>query len=277
MNKSAGIDASSGGWVFLLEATAVRSLRLVIGLICVMLVANAGCGGLLLVDEDVVYIAFGDSSTAGPSSKNYVEYLPELLNLPAREFVNQGQGGETTLEGLDRLEQLIQSGVYPNARTIVYWQGGTDVIDFVLRRDPLLLWSPDDVDYPYTEALAQQLDETQVNIERAIDLADGERWNVIVVTYFPIPQNVPRCDALFLDVILPAQAANAGRYVERINERIRLAAFAGRADLVDIAALDNILLADSDNYFDCNHLSATGNQIVALRIADAISESGQSP
>lgn len=263
--------------MFLLEATAVRLLRLVIGLTCVMLVANAGCGSLLLVDEDVVFIAFGDSSTAGPSSKNYVDFLPDLLNLPARAFVNQGMGGETTGEGLDRLERLIQRGVYPNARTIVYWQGGTDVIDFVLGRDPLLLFSPDDVNYPYAEALGRQLDETQENIERAIDFADGTGWNVIVVTYFPIPQNVPRCDALFLDVILPAQAANADTYVERINERIRLAALAGRADLVDIAALDNVLLADSDNYFDCNHLSATGNQIVAQSIADAIGALPQTP
>lgn len=249
---------------------------LMVGLTFAMLIA-AGCDSLLLVDEDVVFIAFGDSSTAGPSSKNYVEYLPDLLNRPAREFVNQGQGGETTGEGFDRLEQLIQRGVYPNARTLVYWLGGTDVIDFVLDRDPLLLLSPSDANYPYADALARRLDETQRNIEQVIDMADDAGWNVIVANYFPIPQTVPRCDALFLDVILPAQAANADAYVKLINQRIRLAAIAGGVDLVDIAALGDVLLADSDNYFDCNHLSASGNQIVAQRIADAISDLPQSP
>lgn len=242
----------------------------------VLLIAT-GCDSLLIVDQDVVFIAFGDSSTAGPSSSDYVDFLPDLLSRPAKEFVNQGKGGETTAIGLDRLESLIQRDIYPNARAIIYWQGGADVIDFVLRRDPLLLLSPNAADYPHTDALAQQLDDTQRNIDQVISLADDSGWNVIVATYFPIPQTVPRCDALFLDVILPSQAANAGEYVRLVNQRIRLAAIAGGADLLDVASLNDELLADPGNYFDCNHLSASGNQIVAQRVADAIRDLPESP
>lgn len=229
-----------------------------------------GCGAFVLVNEDAVFVAFGDSTTAGPSTKDYVEFLPELTGLPARQFANEGSGGETTSEGLERLDRMISLDVYPNARQLIYWQGGADVIDFVRRRDPLLLLSPSDPDYPFSDLLESELNQTQQNIERAVSLANDAGWGVVVATYFPIPSISLDCDALLFGVILPAQAQNADAYLAMLNDRIRIAALRAGASLVDVQSLGGELLADSNNYFDCNHLSASGNEIVARSIAESL-------
>ncbi|GAG17174.1 unnamed protein product, partial [marine sediment metagenome] len=67
-----------------------------------------------------------------------------------------------------------------------------------------------------------------------------------------------------------AQAVNANAYLGRLNERIREAVAARGAILVDVGAEDEVIRPDQANYFNCNHLSEQGNEIVAELFFDAI-------
>ncbi|MBN1346572.1 MAG: SGNH/GDSL hydrolase family protein [Phycisphaerae bacterium] len=232
-----------------------------------------GCGNdsfLRLPDPAVRYVAFGDSSTRGPSERDYVTYLPNLLGESSNAFSNEGDGGETSAEGVTRLRSLIDRGIFPNAVAMLYWEGGGDLIDLIKSLDPLLLLSPESADYPLTARLESKLDEIQANIEAAIRLAQDAGWDVYVATYFFLPRGSLDCDPLVLGVLLPGQADNANAYVTLLNERIRQAAQNRGAVLVDVADSDAELRGDPANYQNCNHLSAQGNQIVAGLFAEAI-------
>jgi hypothetical protein len=232
----------------------------------------AGCNENmpLIPDPAVRYIAFGDSSTSGRSGRSYPEILTGLLELPAGAIANQGSDGETTRQGLDRLRQLLSRGIYPNAKTLLYWEGGADIIAFMREFDRLLLISPLAPDYPYSTQLADKLDQTQANIEAAIAEGQMAGLTVYVGTYFSLRETTARCDALPLEVILPGQAHNANGYVSLLNERIRQAAINRGATLVDVAAADDVLHADDANFVNCNHLSEKGNEIVAQLFFEAL-------
>lgn len=241
--------------------------------VALLVLTGADCGngiGLRLPDPNVRVVAFGDSTTAGPSDMQYVEYLPDLTGRPANAFSNEGMGGENTTDGLARLQSLIAGGYLPNADTLIYWEGGNDVIDFIQAHDPLIAISPDNALYPFTNELQAQLDTTASNIRGAIQAAQGAGWNVYVVTYFFIPEQIFTCNATPLDVIFPGQAAVANDYTERLNQVIRDAAAAQNATIIDIAQLDNTLRGDLANYENCNHLSAAGNAIAAQEIANVL-------
>jgi len=178
-------------------------------------------------------------------------------------------GGEPAGEGVTRLQQLIDQGIYPNAHTLLYWQGGARLVDFIRKVDPLLLLSPDAAGYPYVDELEQVLDDIQDRIEDAIAAGRRAGWTVYVATYYPLPSFIITCEPLLLDLMLPGQARNGNAYLARLNERIRQAAARQSAVLVDIAAIEG-LAADPEHYVDCNHLSNEGNRIVANRFFDVI-------
>ncbi len=227
-----------------------------------------GCEDLLIPDPAVVYLAFGDSATAGAVTPAYPELLRQRLAEDPTAFTNQGRSGETSDEGLERLQALLAGGVFPNARVLLYWQGGNDITDFVRDHDPVLLWSPDAADYPFTDALTQTLDSLQANIESAIAVGRQAGMTVYVATYFALPETLIACDALFLDLMLPQQARHANVYVTMLNARVVQAVANQNASLVDIAARNAELQADRANYFDCNHLSEQGNDIAAEAFAE---------
>lgn len=224
-------------------------------------------------DPAVLYIAFGDSATAGATSPAYPELLRQRLGEDAGTVVNEGDDGENSGQGVERLEGLLSQGLYPNAKALLYWEGGNDVVEFIRTHDPFFLLCPDDVNYPFTTALNAALDATQANIEDAIQLGRDAGLTVFVATYFALPETIIECDALLLNVLLPAQARWSNVYVEMLNDRIRVAAAQG-AILVDVAAKNAVLQADGANYADCNHLSTQGNDIVAGLFADAVTASG---
>ena len=122
-----------------------------------------GCSTAPVPDPAVRYIAFGDSATAGPSTRNYPDILRELLVEAPETFVNEGESGETAGQGVDRLQNLLSQGLYPNAHTLLYWQGGGGLIDFIAEIDPLLLLSPSEQSYPHASRLGQVLDGIQAN------------------------------------------------------------------------------------------------------------------
>lgn len=221
-------------------------------------------------DPAVHYIAFGDSTTAGPAERDYPDILRELMGGPVEAFANEGKSGESAEEGLVRLGMLLSERIYPNARVLLYWEGGKTIVEFIEDHDPLLLFSADDPAYRYAEELEEVLTEAQTTIEQAISSAVDAGLAVYIATYFPLAPHLTECDALPLDIIFPSQAQNANSYVMMLNEHIRGAAVNGRATVVDVEASADVLQEDPANYFNCNHLSASGNEVVAHLFYDAI-------
>lgn len=223
--------------------------------------AAAGCAAT--ADPAVRYIAFGDSTTAGPADTQYWEFLRDDLGQPADSFAGAGQGGESTTEGLDRLRGILDDGLYPNAMVLLYWEGGNDLIAFVHDHDPLLALSPSAADYPFAAELATSLDSTQANIEEAIWLGRGAGLAVYAATYFHLNAAAGQCKPALLGVLLPAQEARVTEYIQLLNDRIRIAAANAGAVLVDVAQQADAIAADPANYVNCDHLSDRGNQLVA--------------
>lgn len=100
------------------------------------------------------FVAFGDSATDGPSTRDYPDILRELLGEESETFANKGMGGETSDEGRVRLDGLLSDGLFPNAEVLFYWEGGNDVTRFIKKVDPFLLTSPVDENFPFANQLA---------------------------------------------------------------------------------------------------------------------------
>lgn len=233
-----------------------------VGLLFFFGLMAGGCAGVNVPDPAVRYIAFGDSTTSGPNDLNYWNFLAEKIGQPAEWFANEGNGGESSSEGLERLKGLIERELYPNAQVLLYWQGGDDLISFIKNRDPLLALFPNAENYPYTSQLEAELDRIQGNIEQSITLAQDAGLDVYVATYYLLKEN-KRCKPAVLEILLAPQAAIANQYLDRLNDRIRLSAQNTGAVLVDVEPISPTLLADPNNYTDCNHLSDQGNRQVA--------------
>jgi len=231
----------------------------------------SSCANAPLPDPNVVYIALGDSTTNGPAEVNYWQFLRDKLNAGDDSFANEGKGGETSAEGKQRLAVLLDNQIYPNARFLLYWQGGAEIIDLISEIDPFVLFSPADDGYPYSQPLQQQLNATQANIEQVIQTARNAGLRVFVATYYFLQPGIGNCDAAFLHTLLPAQADNANEYVKLLNQRIRQAVENQNATLVDVETLAEQLAADPNNYADCRHLSTQGNETVAELFFDVIS------
>lgn len=229
-----------------------------------LILVLSGCGNPLVPDPNVVYLAFGDSTTNGPTGDDYPDMLPGRLGVEPAAVAKRGSGGETTAEGLERLRTYLQRELFPNARVLLYWQGGADVMDTLRRTDPFLLLSPEDEDYPFSETLERTLDETQSNIETLIREAQHSGLTVVVATYYQAPEAVLPCDPLLLEVITPAQSRRANAYFSLLNERIREAAGNTGALLVDV---ENDAVLNVGHFHDCNHLNAAGNEIIADLVA----------
>lgn len=239
--------------------------------VCLSIIVGYVPGGIFrLPDPTVVYVAFGDSLTKGPTRSDYAAFLPALLGEAPNRFTNEGNSGEPSGQGLARLRSLVDRGLFPNAKSLLYWEGGNDLIDWVEQIDPCLMRSPDNADYPYARLLEPRLDEIQANVEAAIQLGTDAGWRVYVATYYFLPSCGLKGDPLVPDALPPRKADNANAYVRKLNERIRRAARNRGAVLVDIAARDFELRVSPGNYLDRNHLSAQGNQIVARIFAEAI-------
>ena len=250
---------------------AARNLRARVGVVVALLLLG-GCEAIRVPDSNVIYVAFGDSTTSGPSTRDYPDILRSLLGVAPDTFANEGNSGETSGEGLDRLKSLLAGEIYSNAEVLLYWEGGTDISGYIKEHDPFLLKSPDDADYPLSNELDLRLSEIQLNIESAVLAGRNARLRVYVATYFFLREDTDNCDALPISVVLPSQARNANAYITRLNERIRTAAANQDAVLVDVAVADGALRQDKANYFDCDHLSEQGNGIVANLFLQALAK-----
>ncbi len=229
-----------------------------------------GCVEIRMPDPNVRYVAFGDSATAGVSGRAYPEILRELLGEPQGSFANEGEGGETTQEGLVRIQDLLDADLFPNADVWLYWEGGNDVVRFVGEYDPQLQFSPNAPDYPFAVEWSVQLVETQLNIESAINMLHEAGKQVFVATVVPVESNTADCPPLEGASMSSQQADVANGLVLQLNEAIRASVDVESAIHVDMAAAGDELRADPTHYADCNHLSEQGNEIVAAIFLNAI-------
>jgi hypothetical protein len=232
-------------------------------------VVVGGCTEIRVRDERVTYVALGDSSTAGPSSRNYPDILIDLLDEPATSFANEGESNSTTARGIERIDEILEGDYYPNAEVWLYWLGGADITEFMLDVDPLLLVPPSAGDYPFDGSLQRRLDEIDGNLAEGVQRIQATGATVYMATLYLVREDVDECDPLPLNVIVAEQARVANEYI--VHERIRDVAARTGAILVEIVAEDADIRSSEDNYFNCNHLSASGNEIVARVFFDTIS------
>jgi len=86
-----------------------------------------GCGGaeLQALNKGDVIVAFGDSLTAGKGVTPEHAYPAVLTKLSGFEVVNAGISGETTEEGLLRLERVL---IEENPALLILFEGGNDIL-----------------------------------------------------------------------------------------------------------------------------------------------------
>jgi len=81
---------------------------------------------LLALNNDAVILAFGDSLTFGIGANSKTESYPAVLSqLTGLQVINEGISGEVTEDGLERLDDVLQS-VKPNL--VILCHGGNDII-----------------------------------------------------------------------------------------------------------------------------------------------------
>lgn len=80
---------------------------------------------LSFVPEDGVILAFGDSLTAGKGVAKTQSYPAVLASLSERQVINAGVSGETTSEGLHRLQKALDQS-HPDL--LILLEGGNDIL-----------------------------------------------------------------------------------------------------------------------------------------------------
>jgi len=231
-------------------------------------------GCVTLPKPDVLLVCFGDSATAGAEEPTYPQLLADLAGVERKTIDNAGKSGETSTEGLERLQDLLEQEVYPNATGLIFWEGGNDIIDFIQATDPFLLTSPLDEDYPFRDQLATLLLGVSSNLSQAIQLGKDRGWNVSIATYYNFLETPEvatlACKASPLGFITPAQSMIANQYTFMLNEAIEIVADGYGIPLSDMR-LDNPVLQNISCWHDCNHLNGNGNEILAQRFFSVIS------
>jgi len=213
---------------------------------------------------DVKLVAFGDSSV-----KLYAPHLAPAFGVDTKMIGNEGESGEESDDGLERLKEYVRWGKYPHANTFVYQEGGGDIVDWVGNRDPLLLFSPNDAAYPFKFELLDKLSEMKQNVADAVLLTQEQGWKTFMTTYARFMPGI-ECTSLPFNMATEQQAARANEYRAKINDALREAAMLTGAILVDTG--ENPLLNDVQMFENCNHLNEQGNEIVAQDVAEAVIE-----
>src|SRR3972149_139847 len=126
--------------------------------------------------------------------------------------------------GAGRLAGLFGGGLYPHCRTVGLWGGGNDLVDFVVSRDPLLVFTPQTAGAAFGQALEQRLNAIQSGLEAMVRSGLAAGLQGYLANYPPKPQGLINCGALPRGVMPPPQAANANQYLDLLNARIEAAA-----------------------------------------------------
>lgn len=219
------------------------------------LAAVVGC-------EKVRYVTFGDSATAC----GYGRVLEDLLDEGDGIVANEGRGGERVAEGVERLEQQLSLGIYPNAEAYLWLEGGNDMLGFIRLHDPALVHSPLQDDYPFAAEWAEQRATVAQWLQAGIDLLGERGIDVVLGTYYQVLPGVCPCGLTVdpdtgerLPSFTDEQAANANAYIATLNETIREVAAASDVPLADLEGA----LSHPFHYRDCIHPSPAGNVPIA--------------
>lgn len=80
------------------------------------------------IQQDDVIVAFGDSLTAGYGVAKPFSYPSVLAEMTGLTVVNEGVSGETTAQGLERLDQVLETH---SPKLVILLEGGNDVLQKV--------------------------------------------------------------------------------------------------------------------------------------------------
>jgi lysophospholipase L1-like esterase len=205
-------------------------------------------------------VCFGDSATKGAVEEHYPGYIEEWINPEEDDVANEGKSGETTSEGLSRLQALIDAGEYPNAQVYAYWEGGNDLIDTLGELDRFLLWNPARTWYPYREELDSVLATIEENLRQGVQKIKTTDAIPILGTYYYL-MAFKKCKHSPIHMLLPFQIRRANHYIDELNQVI-----------YTIAQEEDIPVADIYyelgtmaywQYHDFNHANGYGNQLIA--------------
>ncbi len=239
----------------------IKSTLMPVSVLAVLVLVLSAC--CPAQNTNALYVAFGDSVTQGKDSPSYPSVLAGLLGIAPNQMANQGESGESAHSGLDRMQQFfVDCDTFPNAHTVLYWQGAAGLIDWIQENDRFLLFDPLSPYYPYSEELEEQLGNIKNNIVAAVGMAQGSADTVYVANYFYLVPWVSPCDA-FGSPLGPGLVEKADHYTQLLNEKIQEAVTETGALLVDINGELGALNDDPANFIDCNHPSGAGNELIA--------------
>jgi lysophospholipase L1-like esterase len=220
-----------------------------------------------------LYVCFGDSITAGKDVPTYPETLDGLIDPSvAGQVANEGESGESADNGADRIKNLFGScNAYPNTVALLYLEGGAGLIDWIQEKDSFLLFDPLAPGYPYQAELTERLGNIKNNILAAVQTARSSGLQVYMATYYDLLAGVSPCDLHPLKLPLnEVQAERANHYTALLNQKIGEAASETGSALVDLNGVLGPLQGNPENFFDCNHPSASGNALIAEVFFEAL-------
>ncbi len=215
------------------------------------------------------YLCFGDSVTKGDSLPRYPQYLEWLLGQGSGTVANEGKSGETAGDGRERLETMMRCDTYPNVHTVLYLEGANGLIDWIQEHDAALLISPKDPLYPKKQELRDLLEHIKGNVTGAVRSVTSTGRVVIIGSYFHVLPYVSPCSVSPLGFFLPYMADHINDYVDLLNEKFYEVAAEQGLEIADIATT-GALYGDPANFLNCNHPSASGNEIIAGIFYEAI-------
>lgn len=235
----------------------------------------------------VRYICFGDSATYGQVGSGATAYPHRLQQLLFdtettcshcdREIqncctANRAQLGEKSCNSLGRLESDLN--YFTNITSILYWEGGNDVIDYVCNQTTGVNRALDRD--PSSEEI-RHIEEDIVDgcVQNAVNLIRTLKPNIIIYlgTYYNVPPNLPFFD--YTDAsgnpigLTQAQANIANKYIHVFNMRIYELAYNLGIPVAPVGSNDDMgrYICDSldftVNYFDAMHANNIGNCCIA--------------
>ena len=229
---------------------------------------TAGCGSV--VRPEVHYVALGDSITGTLDSGTWPQFLIDSLEIAEEAFAAEGSGGRTTAGGLERLNEILDLGTYPDATVLIYFLGGADIVDFVASIDPSLTTAPSDEQFMFSDALSTLLDGVHTAMRATLELAGAAGFEIYMATYFSLPAGVAPCETLGGAALSNDQAMRMNEYVELLNKVIRDLAVEFGATLIDLRLANEALLGPPTHFADCTHPSKRGAEIIAAHFAETL-------
>ena len=208
----------------------------------------------------VILVCFGDSATKGAVEEHYPGYIEEWIQPDSDDVANEGKSGETSSEGLNRLQDIIDSDEFPNAQVYAIWEGGNDLIDWLSEIDRFMFFDPSKPWYPYTTELSEKLAEIKENLKDMITLVKDSGAVPVLGTYYYL-MSFKKCKYSPFNFLLPFMTRKLNHYVDKLNNMVN-----------ELSVEEDVILSNINGdlgtmpywcYYDFNHANALGNKLIA--------------